>query len=593
ICHCIVFLPNIFGAQNEISIFLSHVAITISISLLASWLFAVSLTPLLAARIPPPKYVTSDSAVSRLKDRYARVLDWTLRHRAQTMLATLAIVVASIAPMMFVKKDLFPSGGTRRLELQVEANGVYTLDETERAFAPLEKWLYDRKKELEIESVYVWISEQFGGGFRLKLVEEGAELSSDEIMEKIREGLPKIAIGNVNFGGGGQRGGGEGLRVSLVGDSSDELEKLGEVVLPILRGLEGLRDVRSDSGATTREIAVRVDRERAGQYGFSAQEVATFIAIALRGAPLKEFRASEDEVPVWLRFQESDTASVDDLRDFKLRRDDGELVPLLSLVDVRVQDSASAIQRQDRQTSFPIQINVAEGTTAEVARKRVEDALSGLAMPPGYRWSFGGGFEREDEAGKQMVFNLLIALLLIYIVMAALFESLLFPAAILTSIVFSIFGVFWFFWLTGTTFSIMAFIGILILMGVVVNNGIIMVEHINQLRHAGMLRTQALIEGSRERLRPVLMTMGCTIIGMAPLCLGSTQIGGDGPPYYPMARAIVGGLVFSTGITLVLLPTLYAMLDDWRISTRRMMRHARGLPEDGELAGAPSAPSLA
>ena len=578
-----MFLPNIFGEPNQISIFLAHVAYAITISLLASWLFAVSLTPLLAARIPPPKYISSDNAVSRLKDRYARVLDWTLRHRAKTLLATLALVAVSVVPMMKVDKDMFPAGGTRRLQMQVEANGVYTLDEMERAFAPLERWLYDRKKELEIESVYVWITEQFGGGIRLKLVEEGAQLSTEQIMEKIREGLPKIAIGTVNFDGGGQRGGGEGLRLSLVGDSSDELRKLGDIVLPILRRVEGLRDVRSDTGAATREIAVRVDRERAGQYGFSAQEVATFISIALRGAPLKEFRASEDEVPVWLRFQESDTASVDDLRDFKLRRADGELVPLLTLVDVRVQDSASAIQRQDRQTSFPIQINLAEGTTAEAARKSIEDALAGLALPPGYRWSFGGGFEREDEAGAQMMFNFLIALVLIYIVMAALFESLLFPAAILTSIVFSIFGVFWFFWLTNTTFSIMAFIGILILMGVVVNNGIIMVEHINQLRHAGKLRSQALIEGSRERLRPVLMTMGCTIIGMAPLCLGNTQIGGDGPPYYPMARAIVGGLVFSTIITLLVLPTLYAMLDDWRNASRRMLRRARGLPEEGNL----------
>ena len=584
ICHCIVFLPNIFGEPNQISIFLSHVAYTITISLLASWLFAVSLTPLLAARIAPPKYVASDNAVSRLKDRYARLVAWTLTHRAKTMLATLALLVVSVVPLKFVKFDMFDSAGTRRLELQVEANGVYTLDEIERAFEPLERWLYDRKAELEIESVYVWMSDQFGGGFRLKLVEEGAKLKTKDIMEKIREGLPKLAIGEVHFGGdGGGRGGGEGLRVTLVGDSSEELAKIGETVMPILRGVEGLRDVRSDLAAANREIAIRVDRERAGQYGFSAQEVATFIAIALRGAPMKEFRAAEDEVPVWLRFQDTDTASVDDLRDFKLRRDDGELIPLLSLVDVRMQDSSSAIQRQDRQTSYPIQINLAEGTTPDVARKRIESALGGVSMPAGYRWSFGGGFEREDEAGAQMAFNTLIALLMIYVVMAALFESLIFPAVILSSIVFSIFGVFWFFWITGTVFSIMASIGILILMGVVVNNGIVMIEHINQLRHAGYLRTQALIQGCRDRLRPILMTMGCTIIGMLPLCLGSTQIGGDGPPYYPMARAIVGGLVFSTAITLVALPTMYAILDDWRIAARRFVRRARGLPPEGDM----------
>jgi HAE1 family hydrophobic/amphiphilic exporter-1 len=579
ICHCIVFLPNIFGELNQISIFLSHVAIAITISLLASWLFAVSLTPLLSARIPAPTFVNRDSLVQRMKERYAATVRWALAHRGKTMLATGVLLAVSVYPMQQVKFDMFDSAGARRIELQIELNGVYTLDEMERAVRPLEEWLYARKQEFELQSVYLWLTEQFGGGFRLMLIEDGAEKSTEQIMEEIRKGLPKIAIGTVNFGEQRRGGGGEGLRVAIVGDSSTQLRELGNVVVPILRAVEGLRDVRTDEASATREIAVRVDRERAAQYGFTANDIATYIAIALRGAPLKEFRAAEDEVPVWLRFQNSDSASVEDLRDFKLRAPTGEQIPLMSLVDVRVQDSASAIQRENRQTAFPIKINLADGVTQDDARKRIEEALNPIAFPAGYRWTFGGAFDEEDEAGQQMAFNTLIALVMIYVVMAALFESLIFPAAILTTIVFSIFGVFWFFWLTGTVFSIMASIGILILMGVVVNNGIVMVEHINQLRHAGLSRTEALVQGSRDRLRPVLMTMGCTILGMTPLCLGSTQIGGDGPPYYPMARAIVGGLIFSTFITLLVLPTIYAILDDWRNGARRLVRRARGLPE--------------
>jgi HAE1 family hydrophobic/amphiphilic exporter-1 len=147
-------------------------------------------------------------------------------------------------------------------------------------------------------------------------------------------------------------------------------------------------------------------------------------------------------------------------------------------------------------------------------------------------------------------------------VMAAVFESLLFPAAIMSSIVFSIFGVFWLFWITGTVFTIMASIGILVLMGVVVNNGIVMVEHINTLRRSGLDRTTALVQGSRDRLRPILMTMGTAILGMVPIAISSTQMAGDGPPYYPMARAIAGGLAFSTLVSLLFLPTIYAILDD-------------------------------
>src|SRR5690606_14893468 len=163
----------------------------------------------------------------------------------------------------------------------------------------------------------------------------------------------------------------------------------------------------------------------------------------------------------------------------------------------------------------------------------------------------------------------------VYIVMAALFESLLFPTAIMSSIFFSALGVFWLFALTGTTFSIMASIGILVLMGVVVNNGIVMIEHINALRRKGYTRTDALVEGSKERLRPILMTMGTTILGMLPLCISSTQIGGGGPPYFPMARAIAGGLAFSTVVSLLFLPTIYALLDDFRTWTAEVFRKAR------------------
>jgi HAE1 family hydrophobic/amphiphilic exporter-1 len=146
----------------------------------------------------------------------------------------------------------------------------------------------------------------------------------------------------------------------------------------------------------------------------------------------------------------------------------------------------------------------------------------------------------------------------------------------MSGVLFSIFGVFWLVWITGTEFNIMAFIGILVLMGVVVNNGIVMVEHINNLRRRGLSRTDALVEGSKERLRPILMTMGTAILAMVPIAVGNTQMAGDGPAYFPMARAIAGGLAFSTVVSLLFLPTIYAMLDDLRHGTARAIKRARG-----------------
>jgi len=576
LCHCIVFLPNIFSAKNMISIFMFHVAVAICISLLASWLVAISLVPMISARLAAPSFLHRDSFVSRLKERYARFIAWTLLHRGKTVFATLLVLLISLYPATQTKFDMFPAGDTRRLNLQYDLKGDYRLDEIERAIQPIEEYLVAHKKELEIESVYTWMSEQFGLATNLKLIEKGATRKTADIMEDIRKGLPKLAIGTVGFGEQ-QRGGGngEGLQVSLTGDSSEVLRELSQAVLPILSHTSGVRDARNDEGRASQEVAVRIDRERAAQYGFSAQEVATFIAIALRGTPLKEFRAGEREIPVWLRFQNADAQRVEHLSDYKLRKPGGELIPLMSLIETQIRDSASTIQRQDRQTSLALKINLADGATASEVRTGIEQAMKKLTLPAGYGWKLGGGFNDSDEAGQQMLFNTLIALIMIYVVMAALFESLIFPAAILMSIIFSIFGVFWLFWITDTTFSIMASIGILILMGVVVNNGIVMVEHINQLRHEGMLRTPALIAGSRDRLRPVLMTMGTAILGMIPLCVSTTTIGGNGPPYYPMARAIAGGLIFSTVITLLVLPVIYSLLDDMRLWMRNIIRDAR------------------
>jgi HAE1 family hydrophobic/amphiphilic exporter-1 len=414
----------------------------------------------------------------------------------------------------------------------------------------------------------------------------GDLLPTEELEEKIREVLPKSALAEIGIegtggeGGGGGGGMGQGVRVGMFGDSNEELMTIAEGVLPILARRPELRDVRIDTGDETSEVQVSVDRDRAAAYGFSAQEVAQYISIALRGSPLREFRRDGEEVPVWIRFAGAEKFQVSNLSSLSLTRPDGGRVPLMSMVDLDIVKGAGQINRQNRRTSLSFAANLPDGKTNEDARKALTEVLSKVDFPPGYGFSFGGDFQRNDEAGAQMAFNTLIAIIMIFIVMAALFESLLYPLAIMSSIVFSAFGVFWFFVLTDTTFTIMAAIGILVLMGVVVNNGIVMIEHINNLRRRGMSRTDALVEGSRERLRPILMTMGTAILAMVPIALGQTKMAGDGPPYFPMARAIAGGLAFSTVVSLLFLPTIYAMLDDlgnWAGAAFRRARERMGV----------------
>lgn len=589
----IVFVPNIFGPVNQISIFLGQVAATITISLLASWLVAVSLIPMISARIKAPPGATATTGfVPWLSRTYARGLRWSLEHQVKSVIGILLIVVVSLVPVFagWMKVDMFSEDEGREIDIYFDWRGSYSLDEMLDEMLKVERVLDANREKFQIDQIYTVYSERGWGGIDITLRSEGELVPTAEIQKMIREVLPKSALAEIGIeGSGGQGGGGgggqnQGIRVSLNGDSNEELQDIAADILPLLAQRPELRDVRIDTGDETSEIQVSVDRDRAAAYGFSARDVAQYIGIALRGSPLREFRRAGEEVPVWVRFAGAERFSVDQLSSLQLTRADGTRVPLMSMVNVRMERGAGQINRENRRTSLALAANLAEDKTPDDARKAMTEVLSRVTFPPGYGFSFGGDFQRGDDAGQQMAVSTLIAILLIFMIMAALFESMLYPLAIMSSIVFSAFGVFWFFVITGTTFNIMAAIGILVLMGVVVNNGIVMIEHINNLRRAGVARVDALVEGSRERLRPILMTMGTTILGMIPLCFAGAQIGGDGPSYYPMARAIVGGLVFSTVVSLVFLPTIYLLLDDlgnWSGAAFRRAREWAGVREIG------------
>ncbi|MHB9784377.1 efflux RND transporter permease subunit [Stenotrophomonas maltophilia] len=580
LCHCIVFVPNLFGETNNISIFMAQIAITISVSLLASWLVAVSLIPMLSARMATPKLVHSQTGlIARLQRRYAQVLDWSLHHRGWSLLGIVLVVAVSLVPMKLTKVDMFGGEGGKDIFIGYMWKGAYTYRQMSEEVARVENWIDENRERLHVKQVYSWYSEQEGSSTVVTLDEKYAK-DIKSLQEELRKGLPKSArtdyfVGNQGGDGGG---GNQGVQVQLIGDSSSMLQEIGQEVLPLLAQRAELRDVRIDNGEKGGELKVRVDRERAAAFGFNAEQVASFVGLALRGAPMREFRRGDNEVPVWVRFAGAEQSSPEDLAGFSVRTGDGRSVPLLSLVSVDIGSSATQIGRTNRQTTLTIKANLAEKITAPDGRKAIEAVLKPMSFPAGYGYTFDGGdYGNDDEAMQQMVFNLLIALVMIYVVMAAVFESLLFPAAIMSGVLFSIFGVFWLFWITGTSFGIMSFIGILVLMGVVVNNGIVMIEHINNLRRSGMGRTQALVEGSRERLRPIMMTMGTAILAMVPISLTNTQMFGDGPEYAPMARAIAGGLAFSTVVSLLFLPTIYAVLDDLRNAVTRLIRRARGL----------------
>lgn len=575
LCHCIVFLPMMFGERNMITIYLTQLAVTISVSLLASWLVAISLIPMLSARMQTPPAVKS-GLISRLQTRYAGVLRWTLAHRGWSVFGIVLITALSIIPMKLTKGDSGDEDDPGEIAVFYQWQGSYSKEEMGREVAKVEDYLDANRKRFDIEQVYSRFSEQGWAQTRIDLSSKDPARSA-EIEETLRKELPKSARANIGIGRQGGMGGDEkGIQFSLVGDSTRSLQELAADVVPILSRGKHLRDVRVDTGDANSELSVRVNRERAAAFGFSANQVAQFVGMALRGSSLRDFHREDIEIPVNVRFAGSEHFGAADLESFTVRAPDGREVPLLAMVDVSVLPASTTIQRMNRQTMLKIEAGLAKDSTMPEARKEIEDTLKGIQFPPGYGYTFeGGGFGFNMDANQQMFRNIGIALILMFIVMAAVFESLLFPLAIMSGVLFSVFGVYWLFWLTGTTFNIMAIIGILVLMGVVVNNGIVMIEHINNLRRRGMNRTEALVEGSRERLRPIMMTMGTAILAMVPIALSDTQIAGEGPAYYPMARAIAGGLAFSTVVSLLFLPTIYAMLDDLRAGSANLIRRAR------------------
>jgi HAE1 family hydrophobic/amphiphilic exporter-1 len=336
--------------------------------------------------------------------------------------------------------------------------------------------------------------------------------------------------------------------------------------------LKTLASVRSEVQSGNKEYRVVIDRIKAKQLGFTPDEVARNLAVGIRGMQLRPIQGAEHEINLFVEFQKKDRRNLSNLREFQLFKDGQEPVSLSALARFIPGSGPSNIDRFDRVTSLNLQVDPKREVTREEARDEINQALKGFRFPPGYGWSFGRSFNFAEEAAQTMLINTFLALALIYFVMAALFESLIMPAAIWTSIIFAIVGVWWFFLITGTVFDLMAWIGILILIGVVVNNGIVLIDYTNQLRQRGIPRHEALIKAGGDRLRPILMTASTTVFSLVPLCLTKASIGGDGPPYYPMARAIVGGLVFSTLVTLIFLPSVYVMLDNLRIRAKGLYK---------------------
>ncbi len=586
----IVFLPLVFGEKNQMSIFLVHVAVPIVVAMLASLLVAQTLIPMLASRMPPPPPVASGSWFARLQNAYQRRLEWALDH-PKTMALIVLLILLSPVPLFalkIAKVDPFPQEASRTLWLPYHLNGAYPLARVEQAVNRVEAFLEANRERFDIETYYsYWITDE--AGTRLYLTEKDeARVSAADVMEMITAEMPEIIIGEPSFSFE-QGAGTSTFSLQVSGESTERLAGISRDVARYLSNVPGLEAVRSEAGSGEEEVQVIVDRDRASQLGLTTEMIAMTVTGAMRGDKLPELRTEERDVTMRLAFRESDRQSVEDLAKVPIMLPDGTRIELGAVADFEVRPSDREIRRLNRMTSVAINANLAEGLTMEEARKRVEPVMNAYPLPAGYSWKFGKGFDENDKAMQTMSQNMLLAVVLIYLVMAALFESTLYPLSIITSILFAIVGSIWFLALTGTSITMMAMIGFMILIGVVVNIGIVLIAHVLDLRSNGLPRRAAILQAGRDRLRPILMTVLTTLLGMLPLAVGDAQVGGGGggPAYHPMARAIMGGLAFSAVVSLLIVPMFYVWFDDLHLWAKRVFS-AKGVPATAETAPVPA-----
>jgi len=584
----IVFLPLVFGEKNQMSIFLVHVAVPIVVAMLASLVVAQTLIPMLAARMPPPPPVSSTSLFGRLQSRYTATLEWAMDHPKTLALVTV-LLLASPAPLFalkLAKVDPFPQEASRTLMLVYHINGSYPMERVEQAVRRVEAYIEANKDKFDVDTYYsFWVSDQASTRLYLKPKEE-ATVPAAEVMKRVTADMPEIIIGKPSFQFDQGAGGASAFTLQLSGESTERLATISQDVARRLSSVPGLEAVRSEAGTGEEEVQVIVDRDRASLLGLTTEQIALTVTGAMRGDRLPELRTTDREVTMRLAFRESDRQSIEDLAKVPVMLPDGTRTELGAVAEFEVQPSDREIQRVNRLTTVSVTANLAKGTTMEEARKRVEPVMNDYALPPGYSWKFGRGFEENDKAVQTMAQNMILAVVLIFLVMAALFESTLYPLSIITSILFAIVGSIWFLALTGTTITMMAMIGFMILIGVVVNIGIVLIAHVIDLREAGLPRRDAILQAGRDRLRPILMTTLTTLLGMLPLAVGDAQIGGggEGPAYYPMARAIMGGLGFSALVSLLIVPMFYIWFDDLNEWRRRVFKRPAAADDPAEAA---------
>ncbi|MBL8221362.1 MAG: efflux RND transporter permease subunit, partial [Bryobacterales bacterium] len=581
-----VFVPVLF-MKGSSAVTFKQLAYVVTFSLFCSLAVALTLVPVLCSRylgglrIVQRKglgliYHWAGDIQQKMNQQYGAIIRGALRHRL-AVLATASLLMFGtyeIAPLIGV--ELTPETDEGEVRANVELEPGTRVGVTDEVLQNMARIVRDNVPE----AVTIMI-ETGGGGFsssnsmhtgelriRLKPQSERTR-GAKEIANAIRPLLaqrPGVVVRTRVSGGmssrgsrSGSSGGGDRLAVEVRGHDLQTLEDLAEQVRAAMASVPGVPEVQVSRQPGMPEMLISVDRVKASTMGLNVSNIADALETAIGGRRTSMFRQQGDEFNILVRLKEKDRMELAKVGMVPLVTVGGRTVSADSVVQMRRQEGPVSIDRADQERIIVVSGTIADRDLGSIMRD-LDAKLRDVYRPVGYEFKYGGEYEEQQENFRELTFAAILALILVYMVMASQFESLRDPFIILFSIPLAAIGVVGILILTHTTFNMQAFLGVIVLVGIVVNNAILLIDCTIQLRHdEGMALHDAVVEAGCRRLRPILMTTTTTVLGLIPMSLG---IGEGSELQAPLARVVVGGLVTSTLITLIVIPVIYSLIEE-------------------------------
>ncbi len=579
-----VFVPVLF-LQGVSAITFQQLAYVVSFSLFCSLLVALTIVPLLCSRWlgePGQGFVSrafggSQRVILWISQQYGSSLGWAAGHKAG-VLATAALLSAGAVYLgQYVGVELQPQVDEGEIRINVELEPGTRVEITDTVMQRLADVVRENVPEVQTIMVesgaggFINNTGQNGGDMRVRLVDRGQRIRlASEIVNELRPMLqiePGLVV-RANVSGGmynrlssAAGGAGDRIAVEIRGQELEILANLAELVREKMAAIPGVADAMSSQKPGLPEMVVQVDRDKASSLGLNVSDVAETFKTAVGGRRSSMYRDQGDEFNILVRLQEPDRMEIEQAGSVPLTVPSGRTIPASEVVRMIRREGPTQIDRRDQQRVVSVTATPTDRDLGAIIAD-IDSELSEIALPPGYEFRFGGEYEEQQKAFRQLSFAAGLALVLVYMVMAAQFESWRDPFIILFSVPLAGIGVVLLLLMTRTTFNMQAFLGIIILVGIVVNNAIVLIDYANQLvREHGFEPREAAVTAGARRLRPILMTSATTILGLLPMALG---LGEGGELQAPLARTVIGGLTTSTLITLFVVPVVYLVFEERR-----------------------------